>query len=156
MKKEQYLYRDCGLDNVIVHNIDFATDANGNSVYEIPNILGLHKAIAIAILSQNRHLRAKEVRFLRTECGWTQADLAVKLSKKALTVGRWERAQYPIDKNDDVLMRLIFGETLSIDKSINVADMLRDCGDIVEMEFLEIEGSDPANYQPVGTQLSAA
>lgn len=154
MIKKTCTYKDCGLDNVIVRNIDFAVDHEGNAVYEIPNVRGLHKAISVAILRQNRHLSAKEIRYLRTECGWTQSALGNLLNKDGQTIGRWERGEFPADQNDDVLMRLIFGEALGIDPTANVADMLRDCGPIVDMVFLEIEGEDPGNYRPVAKKVA--
>lgn len=152
MNSKECIYIDCGLDNVIVKNVSFVVDDAGNSVYEIPNVFGLHKAISIAILLQNRHLRPKEIKFLRTECGWTQGDLANLINRDSQTVGRWERGDTSsgsIDQNCDVLMRLLFAEALEIDLDAPITDMIKSCGPTLDMEFLEIEGADPTNYRPI-------
>jgi DNA-binding transcriptional regulator YiaG len=157
MKMRECNYRDCGLDNVIVKNVDFMVDDKGNSVYEIPNVMGLHLAISIAILQQARALRPKEIRYLRTECAWTQSELASRFDRDAQSIGRWERGEVPVDQSCDVLLRLLFAEELKIDLKATVSDMLRDCGPIMEMDFLEIDGSDPSNYEPLfnGNSIAA-
>ncbi|HYW33587.1 MAG TPA: transcriptional regulator, partial [Candidatus Bathyarchaeia archaeon] len=64
-----YQYTECGLDNVELHNVDPVVDDAGDEVYEIPNLLGLHKVIAHCIVTSKTGLTPKELRFLRTEMG---------------------------------------------------------------------------------------
>ncbi|KAI94998.1 transcriptional regulator [Rhodomicrobium udaipurense JA643] len=59
-----YRYTECGLDNVIIQGVEFVTDDNGEEVVSIPNVNGLHKAIAEGILLRQAGMSGKELRFI--------------------------------------------------------------------------------------------
>lgn len=88
-----YRYTECGLDNVIVHEMNVIVDDAGDEVYCVPNIMLLHKVIAHCIITRSHGIRPEELRFLRTEIGLTQAELAQIVKKDHQTIGRWERGE---------------------------------------------------------------
>jgi len=71
-----YHYRACGLDNVMIMSLPVESDDAGEIVIRIPNIKGLHRVLAHCLIVQPNALKGKELRFLRTEIGMTQAQLA--------------------------------------------------------------------------------
>ena len=88
----EYRYTECGLDNVIIDGLDPIVDDDGDIVHSIPRIAGLHRVIARVIVDHAKGISGKELRFLRTELGMTQAELAKMVHREHLTVGRWEHA----------------------------------------------------------------
>jgi transcriptional regulator with XRE-family HTH domain len=72
----------------------------------IPNVNGLHKAIAQGITHRHSAMIGRELRFLRTEMGMTQAELALIVHREPLAISRWERGEVEIDSNAETLIRL--------------------------------------------------
>src|SRR5258708_1663749 len=101
-----YQYTESGLANEFIENMEEVTGDAGERVYRIENITGLHKVIAYCIIQHPNGISGRELRFLRTEMGSTQAELAARLHKEPLAVGRWERGEVPIDSNAEALVRL--------------------------------------------------
>ena len=120
---EPYQYKECGLDNVFLHNIKVIADANGEKVISIPKVNKLHKAIASGLIVKNGLLSGKEIRFLRTFLGYTQADFASLLGKDTQTVGRWEREENPQDKTIDILIRTIVKERTDQKDTVSNVDI---------------------------------
>lgn len=104
---EPYHYTECGLDNVYLYNIPIINDIEGEEVVCIPKVNKLHKIIAEGIVYKKGLLDAKEIKFLRTQIGFTQEDFAKLLGKKGLSLGRWERGETKIDITTDILIRMI-------------------------------------------------
>lgn len=100
-----YQYDECGLDNVVIHGVERIEDDNGAEVVEIPAINLLHTTIAIGIVSHANAMSPKELRFLRTEIGMTQSELAEVTRVDKQTVGRWERGETPIKETAEVIVR---------------------------------------------------
>ena len=88
MKTVDYRYDQCGLDGVVLVGLEVLKDDLGESAVTIRNVAGLHRAIVEAIAEKRTGLSGKEVRFIRTELGLTQAELAAVISKDVQTVGR--------------------------------------------------------------------
>ncbi|MEI9904138.1 MAG: hypothetical protein WDN06_09245 [Asticcacaulis sp.] len=74
--KTNYHYKSCGLDNVVLKDLPLITDDSGEPCVRIPNINGLHRALLRAVVTKTDGLNGKELRFMRTELGLTQAQLA--------------------------------------------------------------------------------
>ena len=143
-----YRYTECGLDNVIIGGVSFIIDDAGDEVVNIPNVTGLHNAIAMGIITRETAISGKELRFLRTEMGMTQAELAVMLHREPLAVSRWEREEVPIDSNVETLIRLFVGETLGLTLDASVKELSGWSIPHAKEEPIEIDGSDPKNYRP--------
>jgi DNA-binding transcriptional regulator YiaG len=93
------------------------TDDDGDEVVEIPNINDLHCAIASGIVLHEQGMSGAELRFLRSEMGLMQVELATLLHKDKQTVGRWERAESEIDGTSETIIRKLAIEKLGLDIS---------------------------------------
>src|ERR1700722_10798199 len=101
-----YRYAESGLDNIVIEGVQSLADDSGENCITIPNVNGLHKAIATGIVTRHASMSGRELRFLRTEIGMTQAELAAMLHRESLQVSRWERAESPLDANAETIIRL--------------------------------------------------
>jgi DNA-binding transcriptional regulator YiaG len=138
-----YHYTECGLDNVIVHGISAVVDDAGETVLTIPNVNGLHRSIAKAIVSKRSSMSGKELRFLRTEMGMTQAQLAAMIHREPLAISRWERAEVPMDSNADTLIRLHAIQVMRLDVEASVMEISGWVTPRADEVQIKIDGSDP-------------
>lgn len=143
-----YRYTESGLENVFIHGIQTTIDEDGDEVVTIRNVTGLHKAIALTIISRNGLMTGRELRFLRTEMGVTQSELAKSIHKDAQSVGRWERGETPIDSNAETVIRLLAKESIGLELSATVAELTGYSVETAMLPPIEIDGSDPDHYQP--------
>ncbi len=120
-----YHYTECGLDNVIVHGVDFVRDDRGEMTVAITAVNLLHTTIAVGIVSHENAMSPQEMKFLRTNLGLTQAQLGEVLRVTKLTIGRWESGSHPIDEASEVLMRMLVVERLleRLDDYVNKFDV---------------------------------
>ncbi len=144
-----YRYSESGLDNVIIHGVNFLKDDAGEQVVTIPNIDGLHRAIAEAIVSKPAGMTGRELRFLRTEMGMTQAELAAIVHREPLSMSRWERGEVEIDTNAETLIRLHAKEVLGLNVAATVSEMSGWSTPKAITPPLEIDGSNPDHYRPM-------
>lgn len=144
-----YHYTECGLDNVYVVGFDPVVDDEGELVHKVSKINLLHRVIALEIVLHEHGMSGKELRFLRTEMGMTQAELANRLHREALSIGRWERGETPMSSNAEALIRLIAIEKLDLHPDLTVEEMTLRCVPTAEPQLITIDGADPDNYQPV-------
>lgn len=142
-----YIYTECGLENVLISGMNVVVDDAGEEVYRIPNVVGLHKCIAHCIVTAEQGIGPKELRFLRTEMGLTQSELAALVRKDGQTVGRWERGEFPIDETAELVIRLAAAESLELDLELSVAEIAKRCVPSAEFKRIRIDGSDPAAYR---------
>ncbi len=144
-----YKYTECGLDNVIVEGIEIVIDDAGEEVYCIPNVRGLHKVIAYMIITQQRRVSPKELRFLRTEMRLTQMQLAEILKVNRVTVTRWETGGEHMDQHAEFVVRVVAAEKLGIDTDMSMEDIARRCGWKSKAEPMLIDGRNPKQYRPL-------
>jgi DNA-binding transcriptional regulator YiaG len=142
-----YRYTESGLDNVMIDGVNLLADDAGERCMVIPNINGLHKAIAHGIVVRRESMSGRELRFIRTEMGMTQAELANMLHREPLAVSRWERAESPIDANAEALVRLYAIQELKLPGDANVREIAGWCVPSAETPPIRIDGSDPSNYR---------
>ena len=109
-----YHYTESGMDNVYIELDPVIEDEAGERTIVIPGINELHRAIANAIVDSEGLMDGKEIRFLRTEMGLTQAELAKLLHRNSQAVARWEKGQQDVDPSLDVLIRQIAAERLGL------------------------------------------
>jgi transcriptional regulator with XRE-family HTH domain len=143
----EYRYDECGLDDVVIHNMRVIVDDAGEETYYLPNITGLHKVIAAALINRRHGLLPKELRFLRTELGLTQGELGQLVKKDHQTIGRWERGETPIDENAEVVIRAHAAEALGIVREGGIDELARRCVPSATIEPIAIDASDPAHYR---------
>lgn len=111
----KYQYTECGLNNIVIEGLAVFKDDAGDEVVEIPYVNDLHCAIASGIVLHEQGMSGAELRFLRSEIGITQAELAALLHKDKQTVGRWERAESEIDGASETIIRKLAIEKLGLD-----------------------------------------
>ena len=145
----EYKYTECGLENIVLVNMNVITDDAGEELYSIPNVLGLHKVITHCIITRSYGISPAELRFLRTEMGLTQEELAEIIKKDHQTVGRWERSECPIDQNAEMVIRLVAAERLNIDPQMSTEELVKRCVPSARLEKIVIDGRDPKNYTPL-------
>jgi DNA-binding transcriptional regulator YiaG len=145
---EAYHYKECGLDNVLIQGMMPCVDDDGDPVVTIPNIGGLHEAIAGAIVSHTAGMSGKELRFLRTEMGMTQAQLAKVVHHDTQSVGRWERSEHPIEPTAEALIRLLAIQRLRLDVEESTIEQLSEkCVVAAAPQPIVIDGHDPSHYK---------
>ncbi|HEV2629526.1 MAG TPA: helix-turn-helix transcriptional regulator [Pseudolabrys sp.] len=142
-----YHYKECGLDNVMVEGIP-CQDDDGDEVVTIHNIAGLHHTIAEAIVAHKAGISGKELRFLRTEMGMTQAELAKVVHHDTQSIGRWERGEIPIEPNADAIIRLLAVERLNLSNGTDSVEGLSGrCVPTAAPQQILIDGHDPTHYR---------
>lgn len=102
-----YRYDECGLDNVILVGLNCCQDDEGELVVNVPNINVLHRSLMGAIAQKGTAISAQELRFVRTEMGMTQSELAEVVDRDGQSIGRWERGEKPIDRSAETLIRVL-------------------------------------------------
>lgn len=107
-------YTESGLDNILIVGMNTHVDDGGEKSITIPNINGLHRVIALGIVRRKTSISGKELRFLRTEMGMTQAALAQVVHREPLTISRWERGEDAIDSNAETLIRVCATQELGL------------------------------------------
>lgn len=144
-----YRYVESGLDNVYIQGVKTVVDDVGNEVHCIPNVGRLHKVIAHSIIAQASRINGKELRFLRTEMGFTQEEIAKLLKMSRATVNRWETGKERIDSNAEMFIRVLSAERLDIDLNMSIENMARECGWATGPAEIRIDGTDPEAYRPI-------
>lgn len=142
----EYEYKASGLDNVKLVGLQLVQDDDGDTCVAIKNVNGLHKAIAEAIVNRRRGLSGKELRFLRTLMGKTQAELACDVNKDGQSLGRWEREDGVIDPNAEALIRLMAREKLGLRLDARVDEVTgwsAQSGD----RWIKIDARNPDRYK---------
>ncbi len=123
MKNNIYHYKECGLDNVYLHNVNVCLDAKGEQTIVIKKINKLHKVIGQAIIEKKGLLNPKEIIFLRALIGQTQQQFGEMLGKKGQTVGRWERGEIKQDQTVDTLIRIMAKNLMRIETVLNAGEL---------------------------------
>ena len=143
-----YHYKECGLDNVIIEGMPPCQDDDGDDVVTIQNINGLHKAIACGIVEHDAGISSSELRFLRTEMGMTQAELARIVHHDSQSIGRWERGEFPIEPTAEALVRLLAIQHLDLDvASSTIEELSARCVASAAPQRIRIDGRDPSDYR---------
>jgi transcriptional regulator with XRE-family HTH domain len=144
---QAYHYTESGLDNVMVYGVEPCVDDDGDKVVTIRNVRGLHRAIAQAIVTHEAGISGKELRFLRTEMGMTQAELAKVVHHDAQSIARWEKSECPIAPTAEALIRLLAIERLDLKvKHESIEKLSERCVVAAAPQPIQINGSDPNHY----------
>jgi DNA-binding transcriptional regulator YiaG len=109
IKSEPYCYSEGGLDNVFLYGIvQYRCPQCGDEVVTVPNIKGLHLAIARNLICKEEMLTGDEARFLRKELRLKSKEMAAALSMKPETYSRWENEKQGVSSTCDKELRLIY------------------------------------------------
>lgn len=147
MNRIDYRYDECGLDNVILKGLAVLTDDDGEDVITIPSVGLLHSVLMMEIAAKESGMQPNELRFVRTEFGLTQAELAALVGRDVQTIGRWERGEHPIEKAAEIVIRAKVLETTG--GMLKMEELARrTLASASQPQFL-IDARDPDNYRPI-------
>ena len=142
-----YHYTECGLNNVFIEGADRFRGHAGEEAVTIPAIGHLHRVIAEGIVTHPAKMTGQELRFLRSEMGLTQAQLAAILKVTLLTVSRWERNETPVNDAAEMLVRLHSAAKLELDVDLDVESVSGKVTAAARTQEIRIDGSNPGHYQ---------
>jgi putative zinc finger/helix-turn-helix YgiT family protein len=129
-RRENYTYTESGLKNVVLVGVLVYRCARcGAEQIEIPNMDGLHRTVALAVLCKSRLLSGDEIRFLRKVAGFTATNLAKALAVTKNAVSRWENTG-KIGPASDRAVRAICGIQI-------IADIVEQQAGIVDPKDVE-------------------
>jgi DNA-binding XRE family transcriptional regulator len=101
-------YVESGLPNVMLHGAQVRKCGScGAEEVAIPNVLGLHRCIAIMLVNRKSALAPVEFRFLRQFLGHSSKDFAGVLGVTPETLSRWENGKHEISPLADRAVRLL-------------------------------------------------
>lgn len=105
-KRENYKYDASGLPGVTLVGVEVSRCPKcGEVEVTIPNIEGLHRAIASVISRKKERLAPEEIRFLRKYLGLSGGDFAQHIGVSPETVSRWEQGRTPMGATADRFLR---------------------------------------------------
>lgn len=90
---------DCGIDGmaVVLENVEIGHCPKcGEETEGIPDILDLHKTIAMQLVDKTGRLTPKEIEFLRCYLGLTITQFARRMGVTRAAAHRWENATNPL------------------------------------------------------------
>ena len=108
----KYHYTECGLDNVYIYCPDPVRDDANGKVFEIKAIGLLHSIIAVGIILHEYAMSYKELKFLRSEFGFTVSEWAKILRADVARVVAWESGDEKIPETTEILIRKLASEKL--------------------------------------------
>lgn len=135
-------YTACGLSNVYIEGLNEVVDHAGNDTITIPGINLLHRVICEGIICHDSSMNGEELRFLRSEMGKTQAELAAFLHCAPLTVGRWERGEVEIGGSNETLIRMLAIEALGLQVEKSVTQISAASIPSAQFQSIDITHSD--------------
>jgi DNA-binding transcriptional regulator YiaG len=106
--EKPYLFKECGLDNIYLDSGFSIERVDGEEYVSIENLDGLWRAIGLHLVTSQKTLDPKEIRFLRTQMGKTQSEIAKLLRVDDQTVARWEKKKCKIPGPADLILRVLF------------------------------------------------
>lgn len=146
--EDQFRYTASGLDNVYLVGLPRIADRAGDETITIPHINQLHRLLRREVAEKDTGLDHKEIRFLRSELGLTQAQLAQHVHKDTQTIGRWERGETPIDGSSEAVLRAMALEDLGGER-IAIRELTLKSVQSTASHAYKIDASDPAHYRPL-------
>jgi DNA-binding transcriptional regulator YiaG len=100
-----YHYKECGLDNIYLMNGYLIEDVDGEEYVSVDSVDELWKAIGLNLVTSQKILSPKEVRFLRSQMEKTQSEVASLLRVDDQTVARWEKGKVRLSGTADIALR---------------------------------------------------
>jgi transcriptional regulator with XRE-family HTH domain len=137
-----YRYKDCGLDNVILHGVKESRCENcGEVYYNFGNIENLHRLITQQLVLKDTPLVGAEIRFLRKFLGYSSATFAKLVGYEIEHLSRIENGR-PVQTVFDHLVKALVLNKLP-NRNYDLHDLFLD-GKAMSFEWLEfsLKGKD--------------
>jgi len=135
---DPYHYKECGLDNVYIYGLDTCVDDRDDEIITISAVNELHAAIALGIVNHGHGMSGSELRFLRTEMGYTQSEFGILVHHDKQSIGRWERGEYDIDSSAETIIRRLAIEKLELDNDLGIDELARRSIPVVPVQLINI------------------
>lgn len=101
-------YTECGLENIFLKDVEVLGCPKCNEEeLVIPNLEQLHRLIANLVASQEQRLSPEEIRFLRSNLGFSGIGFSNAIGVAAETVSRWENGRENIKLSHERLLRIL-------------------------------------------------
>ncbi len=121
--KTKMRYKDCGLDNVILHGVEqFKCNRCGEVYFNFGDLEKLHALIAEILILKKGLITGKEVRFLRTYLGYSGAIFAKLMGCTKETLSRVENSKQKPGMIYDRLIRTLVYQKLP-DRNYDLHDL---------------------------------
>lgn len=126
-----YHYTECGLKNIWLSNGYTERKTAHGAAVAIADMVGLHRAIGLHLVTHKPQLTGAEVRYLRIELDLSQDALARIIGVNETSVRGWENHRTKITKPAERLLRLLYKESVSGDGNVralidSIAQLNRD------------------------------
>lgn len=116
-------YRDCGLDNITIHNIEkYKCPVCGEEYFQYGDIEKLHEIIAALLLRKQAVLSGNEIRFLRTYLGYSTQVFSKLTRYNQATISRFENGKQDVSLQFDILLRSLVANRLP-DRDYDLHDL---------------------------------
>lgn len=108
IERGTYRFRESGMDNIVLKGIQIIKCSKcGNEDPIIPNMDGLLRTLAFAVIKSKLPLTGSAVRYLRKYVGMTGERFARMLHTDKTTVSKWENGAATIGSKSDLLIRAV-------------------------------------------------
>jgi putative zinc finger/helix-turn-helix YgiT family protein len=146
VERGTYRFRESGLDNVVLKGIEIIKCPScGNEDPVIPNLDGLLRVLAVAIITSKQPLTGAEVRYLRKYLGMRGEQFARILHTDKSTLSKWETGAVNIGSKSDLLIRAV---ALNLGRGLrNEAEKI-----IRNFEHIDEESTAPPNRIEVDSE----
>lgn len=132
-------YEICGLKDIWLVNGYVEVDTPYGRGVRYVDVVGLHRAIAAAIVDKPGTLAAEELRCLRKELLLSQKALAALIGTTDQALARWERGLTMVPGSADRLVRALYREHADGDPRLRQLVEHLNRGDAVEAVPLRFE-----------------
>ena len=137
VERGTYRFRESGLDNVVLKGIEtIKCPACGNEDPILPNLDGLLRVLAVALMNNKLPLSGTEVRYLRKYLGMSGEQFARILHTDKSTLSKWETGAVNIGSKSDLLIRAVV---------LNLGRGLRDKAEQITRDFEHIDEESTAS-----------
>jgi len=113
-----YHYKECGLNNIYLENGYHIELEDQEEFTSVENVYGLHKVIGKHVINKQSSLKGEDIRFLRIELNMSQSALSDLLDTTSQTVARWEKEETAIPRATDILLRVLYLESIDEDSQV--------------------------------------
>jgi putative zinc finger/helix-turn-helix YgiT family protein len=142
-QKEDYHYRESGLDNIVLADMAIYRCSCGEEFVSIPAVPELNKVIGIGLLKKKYLLEGKEIKFLRKNLGFSSNKMAEYLRVDLSTYSRWEKGKQNPKPSNDRLIRSIYAIIKGVESKLQksmIEDVFPEKAKIGNIfEFIEIK-----------------
>ena len=131
-----YKYKECGLDNVILHGVKEGRCEECGEIYRnFGDVSTLHQLIAGHLVRKADLLTGKEVRFLRKHLGYSGSVFAKLVGYEVEHLSRIENGKVSVQEVFDRLIRSLVLEKMP-DREYDLQDLYLN-NKFVKLEWLE-------------------